>query len=453
MTAVGQASGCANHRRCGERGSVLLTAMLFAAGLALVLGSYLALGRTTLKVAHRSYLANDAANLADAGLEEALYCFNQMAAGATPTVAWADWTLSGTNAMRTLPTFNRDQNAIGTVKVCVIGYDGSNLTPLVISQATLTPFDGSAPISKTVRITLKGGGAPVYGIVALHGLTLSKAAFADSFDSNPSKSPTGPWQDYSSAMATAKTTVVVLDGEISVESGKIQGDLKLGDGVAPPAVSDYTGTVTTGFHATFPLPDFPTAAGVSQSYDVGNRLPTALPRNGDAPAADGRYYYFCRNTTVGAVTVASGKNVTIVGSNTGMSAGLTIEGTGTCIVYIDKTINLATGKTINDTNWAGALQIYTSTTSKCTFANNSRITARLFAPYAEVSASGTGNQGGFVGTCAADTITASSSMDFHFDEALQTAGSGGAWAMTGWLELQSAADRATLAGLTDNFLQ
>jgi len=437
----------------GERGSVLLVAMLFAIGLAIVLGSYLALGRTTLMVAHRSYFANDAANLADAGLEEALYCFNQMAAGTAPGTVWTDWSVTGANAMKTLPTFNCDQNAIGVVRVFVAGYDGSQATAKVFSQAVITPFDGGAPITKTVQVALKGGGAPVYGLVAQHGLTFKNSSSADSFDSNPSKSPTGPWADYSAATATAQTTAVILAGSCSVASGKIHGDLKLGSGVATPSTSDFTGTATTNFTATFLLPDYPTAAGVSRSYDVGSALPATLPRGGDQPAADGRYYYFCRNTTIGAVTIATGKNVTIVGTNTAMGAGLTIANLGTCAIYLDKTVVLGTGKTINDTNWAGACRIYTSTTGTCSFASNSRITACLYAPNADLTATGTGSSGMLTGIFVADTITASNKMNFHFDTALLAAGTGTGWTVTNWLELQNEADRATVAGLTGGFLR
>ncbi|MBI2498290.1 MAG: hypothetical protein HYV75_10405 [Opitutae bacterium] len=425
--------------------------MLFAVALAIVLGSYLALGRVALQVAHRSYFANDAANLAEAGLEEALYCFNLMGSGATAATAWTGWTLSGADAMRTLPTFNRDQNAIGIVKVYVTGYDGSNAEPSVISQAVLTPFDGGAPISKTLRIVLKNDGTPVYGLVALNGLTLNSTSFADSFNSNPANSPTGPWAAYSSAIATSKTTAVVLAGSVSVGAGKIYGDLKLGAGVAAPPASDYTGTVMTGFTAAFPLPAYPTAAGVSQSYNVGAAIPATLPVAGHLPAADGRYYYFCNDATIGAVTITAGKNVTIVGTNTSMSAGFTVQSLGTCDIYIDKPVVLGTGKTINDTNWAGVLRIYTTTTGTCSFANNSRITACLYAPSAALTASGGGGKGTLTGCFVANRITASNSRSFHFDEALRS--SGKAWKLTGWLELQNAADRATVAAQTGGFLR
>ncbi len=451
MMSLSSTSPLMSRRRfTAERGSMLLAAMLFAIGIALVLGSYLNLGRTTLKVAHRSYFANDATNLAEAGLEEALYHFNLMGTGTTVATAWTGWTISGANASFTLPAFNRDQNAIGIVKVYVIGYNGSTAAPMIISQATITQFDRGAPVMKTVQLALNYDFNPHYGLVALSGLTLNSTSFADSFDSNPTKSPTGPWAAYPGTGATSKNTTVVLAGSVRVASGKIHGDLKLGAGVATPPASKYTGAVATGYAAEFPLPIRPTAGSFSQSYNLAATIPATLPRGGDLPAADGRYYYFCTGATIGSVNITAGKDVTIVGTNTSMSAGLTIGSLGNCKIYIDKTVVLAASKTINNTNWAGALQIFTSTTSTCSFANNSRITACLYAPAAPLTTVGTGASGTLTGYFLAKTITASNSRAFHFDEALLSTDN--TWQPATWLELQSAADRATVAGRTGNFL-
>jgi hypothetical protein len=424
--------------------------MLLAIALALVLGSYLSLSRSVLQVAHRTYFANAATNLAEAGLEEALYRFNLMGAGTPAATAWTGWTVAGANAQCTLPTFNCDQNAIGTSKVFVTGYDGTVAAPMVIAQATVTPFDGSAPIRKTMQVVLKKNPS-VYGIVTLGSLTFSGTASADSFNSNPTQSPTGPWIAWSSGVATSQTTVAVLSGSISVASGKVYGDLKLGSGVSAPPTSDYTGTLTTGFAASYPLPAYPTAGSVSQSYSLGSSIPSTLPVTGHLPASDGRYYYFCSNATIGTVTIAAGKNVTIVGTSTGMSGGMVIQSLGSCIVYIDKPVTVASSKTINNTNWAGALQIYTSTTSACTFANNSRTTACLYAPKASLTATGT-NNAMLTGSVVVKSISAASTVYFHFDRALLPSGSGNVWRITSWLELQSAADRAAVSGKTGGFL-
>ncbi len=446
-------------RQCpAERGSLLITALLFALGLAIVLGSYLTLGRTALKLAQRTSFANDTTNLAEAGLEQALYCFNMMGAGAAAATAWAGWTISGANAMYTLPTFNRDQNAIGIVKVYVTGYDGTNATPSILSQAVITPFDGGAPVVKTVRLALRANlpVTSVYGVVALEGLDLNVSSFADSFNSNPSNSPTGPWAVYSSAVARANTTVVVLQYNLNIGGGQVAGNVLLGAGVSPPMASKVTGTITTGFTGTFPMPVYPTAAAVSKSYTKGATLPATLPISGDLAASDGRYYYFCSGATIGPLTISAGKKVTIVGTNnTSMIGGLVVNSLASCLVYIDGTLTVAAGKAINGTNWAGALTVYTTTTGACSFADNSIFTGIFYAPSCTLQATGTSSGSRLTGSFVARTISTSGAKGYHFDEALGTtvASPGNPWKPTGWLELQSAADRATVAGLTGNYLR
>ena len=458
MKPCGPIRSGARSRFASERGSLLLTALLFSLGLAIILGSYFALGRTTLLLAQRTAYAGDATSLAEAGLEEALYCFNQMNAGTAPATAWTGWTISGANAMYTLPTFNRGPNAIGVVKVYVTGYDGSTATPSILAQAVITPFDGRAPVITTVRLTLAGTSvaAPVYGVVALEGLDLNGSSFADSFDSNPTNSVTGPWAAYTSGKAHALTTVVVLKYNLNIGGTPVQGDVLLGAGVNPPMASKVTGNITTNFTGTFPMPVYPTAATVSKSYNKGSSLPGTLPAGGDLPASDGRYYYFCSGATIAHVTIAAGRNVTIVGTNnTSMVDGLVVKNLSTCLIYIDGTVTVSSNNAINSANWAGALTVYTSTTGACAFADNSKFTGIFYAPFCTLQATGTGSKSLLVGSFVARTISTSGTKGYHFDEALLGAGSGSGrtWKPTGWLELQSAADCATVAGLTGNYLR
>ncbi len=440
--------------RPSQRGSMLLTAMLFAAGMALVLGSYLTLSRASLKVAHRAFLTKDAANLAEAGVEEALYCFNRMAAGTVVAEAWTDWTLSSANAMRTLTPINRDQNAVGIIKVYVKGYDGTEAEPYIVSQAVVTPLDGSAPVVRTVHLALtRNAGVAAHGLVALNGLELRNNSFADSFDSNPSDSPTGPWLAYSSSLARSKGSVVVLAGAVELRnSANIRGNLYLGPGVAAPNPSDVTGEIITDYSATFSLPTYPTPSSVSRSYDLGSSLPSKLPRSGDAAASDGRYYYFCRHTTIRNFTVTPNRHVTLIGTDTEMMSGITLGPMSTLHVYMDGELTLSGGADLNAGGWAGALRIYTTTNRRCSIGNNSRLSAWFQAPNAELRATGNNSSNMLVGYFLAKTIYASGSMDFHYDESLQPSHAS-TYEVTRWLSLQTAADRALVAGLTNNFLQ
>lgn len=446
------------RRLAGRRGSVLLTALLFAAGLALVLGSYLSLSRTSLKLAQRTYFANDAANLAEAGLEEALACFNLMAAGTAPATAWTGWTFSGANAMRTLPPLNRGQNAVGLIKVYVKGYDGSDTAPYVVAKATVTPFDGGAPVSKTVHLVVRRNLATLaHGLVALNGLTLNNSTYVDSYLSNPSGSPTGPWLVYSTAIARSNASVVVLGGAVSIGSGEIRGDLYLGAGVTAPPASEVTGTITTNYSATFPFPTYPTPAGVSQSYNLGSSIPTTLPRTGDLAASDGRYYYFCASTSIRQITITANSDVTIVGTaSVGMpvtsSRPITLPATSSLHVYMTGAFTIS-GTSINTSGYAGDLRIYTTTSSNCTVGNNSRVVAWFQAPNAAFSATGTSSNNRLSGFFLARTITVSSTQYLHLDESLHAAASAASYDVIRWLDFQSAADRATVSGLTGGYLR
>jgi hypothetical protein len=442
------------RRITSERGSMLITAMLFAIGIALVLGSYLTLSRTALKVAHRTFFSNDAANLAEAGVEEALYSFNQMAAGTAPATAWTGWTFSSANAMRTLPTFNRDQNAVGVVKVYVHGYDGSDAAPYIVSQAAVTPFDGGAPVIRTVHLALRRNpGTAGKGLVVLNGaFTLTSPTYADSYISNPTSNPTGPWSVYPAAGARSNNDVVVLAGTVTIgTNGNLRGDLYLGAGVTAPPAARVTGTITKPYSATYLFPAYPTAAGVSQSYNLAATIPATLPRAGDLPAADGRYYYFT-SASVCKFTVAANSNVTIVGTSTmAVTAAnfITLPTTSTLQVYVTGVFSIS-GTNLNVAGYAGAMRIYTSTASACSIGNNSQVVAMIHAPNATLAATGATLTNTVSGMIIAKSITASGGHEFHFDESLPVYAT---YDMTRYMDFQSAADRATVAGLTGNYLQ
>lgn len=443
------------RRPATQRGSVLISALFISVGLAVGLVGYLVLSNTALKLSHRTLFLNDATNLAEAGLEEAIYSFNQMTAGVAIATAWSGWTVSGTTAKRTLPPFNRDQNGIGTVKIYVSGYDGSTGDTYVISQATITPFDGGAPIVKIMRIGMSVGGVFINGIVGLNGLSLKGQPVIDSFNSNPTNSATGPWRTYSTAIAQSNSSVIVKSGTIDLGSGGlIKGNVSLGTGVALPAASQVTGTITTNYAGIFRMPSYPTAASVSQSYSLGATIPAQLPRAGDTPAADGRYYYFTNGANISNTSIAAGANVTIVGASTTLGTGLTVSSTGTVIIMIDGPINASTNGSLNNGNWAGALQIFTTSTADSSISGNGELRASLYVPYGNLKASGGGNSGSVVGAFIAKTVVATGQMSFHYDEALQylkTAG-GRRWSVNSWAEVRPGADTAALSAQTGNFL-
>ena len=62
----------------------------------------------------------------------------------------------------------------------------------------------------------KGASRFDYGSVGINGVSVNGKPSFDSFNSNPTNNPTGPWRAYSSTTATANTTVVVLNGTLDL---------------------------------------------------------------------------------------------------------------------------------------------------------------------------------------------------------------------------------------------
>src|SRR5688500_19221304 len=104
--------------RTRHRGSLLIVAMILCAIIGISLVSYIQLSRTTMGISNRALYNNAAMNLAENGLEEAMYSINKKIAD--PSYTWPGWTIAGANAYRTLPTsgtYTFDQNTTGTVRV------------------------------------------------------------------------------------------------------------------------------------------------------------------------------------------------------------------------------------------------------------------------------------------------------------------------------------------------
>jgi hypothetical protein len=436
-----------------RRGSLLVSTMIIAAVIGVGLSGYIRLSANSLRLAQRTAYLNDVANLAEAGLEEAAYCFRRMEAGIAVNTAWSGWTVAGNNAAITLPPFNRNLTAIGIVKVYVAGYNGAVTIPEVYSQATIAPLDGSPPVTKTLKLGLKKKGAYNAAIITRASADLGAHSVVDSFNSNPTGSAGATPLAYPGTGAAANATLIALGGSVSLgNQGRVKGSVAVATGVSPPPASQVSGDIIADYNGSFPLPSFPTIASVTRGYFLLT-IPGTLPRAGDSPASDGRYYYFAPLTPIGATTITAGKNVTVVPSR--VTSGLTIETGASCIIYTLGTITTSGNAGIVNNHWAGALQIFTWTTDTCDLAHNNPIYACVYAPFAEVRATGGGSNPTFVGAIMAKSVRTSANMAFHYDEALQTSSGvvGIGWTFSTWYDLQGEAGSANLGSLTDGFLQ
>ncbi|HEY0946583.1 MAG TPA: hypothetical protein VGD81_14995, partial [Opitutaceae bacterium] len=122
-----------------NRGSVLIVALILALVIAIALGSYISMSTTALNFSQRSFLSNQAMNVAEAGLEQALWAVNQQA-DENPN-AWSRFHEPvGSEIKGTFSTFTLSQNVTAAVKVYVKNYNSAGEpAPIVVAQSTVTP--------------------------------------------------------------------------------------------------------------------------------------------------------------------------------------------------------------------------------------------------------------------------------------------------------------------------
>jgi hypothetical protein len=434
---------------------MLVAALLFTTIIAIGLSGYLSLSTSALRLSQQTYYQNSATNLAEAGLEEALYRFKIVDLGTTLATAWSGWSIAGGNASRTLTDLIGDGSAIGAVKVYVTSYSGQAATASIIAQATVTPLDGNPPVRKTLKITLQTLGGGYNGaIVTSTSLALGANATVDSFDSLVG----GAHAAYPGAGTSSNGNVIAMGGTLSLGAGAlVKGSVLLGTGVSPPSASQVTGSIITNYSGSYPTPAWP-SLGAGGGYYGLLSFPATLPRAGDTMAADGRYYYYpafiINPLTLGSVAITAGKNVTIVASS--VSGGLTLEANATCIIWTGNvTTNGNSGWT--NPNWAGALQIY-SWGSSVSIGHSVSTTACIYAPLATVSLTGGGNSPTYTGSIVCRSFSSSGNgWSIRYDKSLATLDPQVGTGSTGlqvskWYDLQGTTEAGTLATLTGGFL-
>ena len=533
-------------RAQGMRGSALITAMIFVLIIEITLIGYIKISTNSLNLSHRTFFADLAGNLAEAGTEEGIWSFNRLGYATdavTINTAWSGWTLGntladvgitnmgsgyssaptvtisggggtgaagtavittvniGTNASpnyvtrvsnvnvtnagsgytsvptitlsggggtgataeahmaatRTFTYTNLDQGATAAVKVWVAGYQGTSALPIIVTKATITPQQGPT-IEKYIKIIMTKSSAGAKGVLAYNAINWNGHPNADSFISSTTPG-VPPFTQYDPLNARSNTILGSLYGP-TVDlgaNGVVSGNVMLGPGVTVTGSGTVTGSTTNNLNINYTPPTYPSNSGATAGVSLGATVPAVLPRPGDVPgtkAADGNYYYYVANATIGTTTITAGTKVVIVDTGTlvnpsSMNAGLQIAVSGAQVgsatLYLHGPVSPGNGQ-INTGSWAGALTVYTDTPANCVISGNGYFCGQLFAPNATLVGNGGGNAPeDLVGSFVVGAVTSNGHMSFHYDEGLGGTPPAKAWSLGLWVELQTAANRALYA--------
>jgi hypothetical protein len=449
-----------------RRGSVLLVAMLLAAIIGISLVSYLRLCTMALNRAQRNFLNIAAMNLCELGLEHALLCLNNnQTQNIALATAWDGWTVRGTNATRTYAGYSPAPGATGVVKVLVQNYD-LTAQPLIVAEATVTPGDGSPPLSKFVTITLAKRSI-AYGMIAKTSFRGDSNTYIDSWNSaetaaafvpysNGKRKANGPVGVVSSADAALRLgDNPTVFGTVNTGGGS---PTKSGNAVLSSAVGGTgwnASLVNTSFSYNWPTVTVPTPTKTNYITTPikGN---VKFPRNGDTPAVDGKYYYtfamgvgimYAAHTMtitdpcVFIMTNHSGANVIYTSDH----ATFTYAANGSLDIYTNGNIDIDSGANFFNNKSAARTNIYGTNATSQTFITRGggNFYANIIAQNADVTLDSGVN---YMGAMAVNTIALLGGCGFHYDEALNGSGNGG-YKVSQWKELTDAASRATYASL------
>ncbi len=356
-----------------RRGSVLMVSLIFSLIIAISLGTFLRLSTTATKVSYRTHYLGVAMNLAESGLEQAMWEINNTAG------TWTGWAAPGaTGAHRT--TFDLgsvEGGATATVKVYAQEKVGS-APAWIIARAIVTPPKG-APIEKWVRVTLSKRTRGAIGGLGRDGIVSNgNQVVMGSWNSDPDGDPSTPPISYSDAVANGDANdamslaTVALDATLNSGNADINGTASVGadttDAInvgaqgyigpfGTPVGTKDPDSVSANFSADLPVPTVPTDKTFTYIGSIGGA--TTLPGGGHTPNSDGIYYYTVDDITLNgsALVISPGKHVVI---NVTKSSGtaVSIGGNGGAIQVAG---TLVTDTVSGATNYStGKLELYTA---------------------------------------------------------------------------------------------
>lgn len=412
-----------------EQGNTLALTLIIALAIGTVLASYLGLLGSRYKTTMRSECWNGAIPVLESGIEEALTHLEDDLNNPTAN-GWAPVTISGQVVYSKERTFT--DGSYYAVNIYNGGIGASN-KPVVYSTGYIpSPISSSRYISRSAKVT--GTNQPLlrfaFGAVGTINLN-GNGTSADSFDSSkPSMSNNG---QYDSTKASTNGNVASVYGPVDFGNHNISGSLFLGpSATSTVGSSQVSGTINNDFNVSFPdvvlptttwLPIIPTVVGGSTAYDF---------------LVSGDYYISAANN----IQVEPGVTVRLrVDTPTFNPASVHIVSSngisGTLILYqVTGSASMSGSVTVDSGRPRNFFYYGLPGLTNITYGGNSSFVGSIYAPEANMTLNGGGNNNGLIGASITKTISAMNGhYSFHFDEDLLTAGPSRAYVVTSWTEL------------------
>lgn len=427
-----------------ERGSVLAMALIFAVLCGVTLGSYMTLIGSDNKSISRSQSWNCALAYAEAGVDEALAQIN-----ASPSDFSANsWGGSG----GTFGPVTRSMNN-GYYTVSVVG----GPVPAIYSTGFVYVAATSGQVvSRRVKVTARQLGLFPVAFAAVNYIQMNGSGPAsDSYNShNPNLSNNGVFDP---TKTSTNGNVAIQSGTINLGNHSIIGNLYIGPtAVSSVSPSQVTGQIFTDYNVQFPTVTLPTPTQGFWTVAVPVTTTTYITNISKkgvitiTPKTSAPEYHF---TTSGDYQITSGNYPIEVDANVSVRLNVTassfapaslqihdngdINQSGTAYVYFNGPTSVSiAGNTAVDASLRPENLWYYGLPSlqSITFSGTSTFIGVIYAPDANLTLNGGGNNNGLIGSSITEAITMNGHYNFHYDEYLSTLGSRG-FIPESWQEL------------------
>lgn len=437
--------------------------MILSAVIAISITSYVQLGRTAGNISNRAFYNNAAMNVAEAGIEQAMWSINKMVANDDKiSPAWDNWdTSDNVNYTRVFKNFTFGQNVTGYVNVHVELYNfKGQVEPKVTARSILTPAQG-AVIEKWVRVELQRTSMFANGLVAkkeilFRGNNPTVDSWNSGWNPDPSLSKFIPYDASSKNDAGSVGSVSVTTDAVLVKNADVFGYVATGGatpGIGPQGLIGPFGTPKNT------IVDGHTSTDFTYSFD-----PVTQPTGGTSLGAINNTYTISAGTySSSGIKLAGGgataEKIIIEGDvvlyMTGEidikgNASVEIKSGGSLIIYSAQNIDIAGNGVMNGSSSAATVQqpakfqIWgtSSGSQSIGIAGNGVLSGVVYAPNATVKINGNGD---VFGSIVANNIDVVGEALFHYDESLDNFGGKNPFRLKDWNELSSATERGTYA--------
>lgn len=243
-----------------DRASVTLMSLCLTTALGIALSSYLALcsrsGESSTRLLHQE----KAQELAQVGLEEAMWALNEGNwTGSGPDGATA-WTVSGADQTVVLTFSLPGQGATGRVALTVSNFASTGPAWPVITAAATVTLQGGQVFTKTLRADT--GPAPLFGNAIASSesyVSFTAGGTVDSWNSDPDSNPATPAVPYSCTAGNPGNYAAVVAGRTNGSYGVI-----------------LTQAAVHGYAATFGQPISHSTSGAPLGRVLGPATPASV---------------------------------------------------------------------------------------------------------------------------------------------------------------------------------